>query len=211
MSQTPSGGRSPFPAIVEVRESTSGEAAPPPEGEARPSARQDWAMRRQAVLQFSRSGQWDEVLKTLTFMSSSPRHSGIYQALGHRVWVALKTQAPASDTVLALFHLLNTLGPRHEIAGPVAALAHFVARHRTPDHPDRELAMGQAQQMFALVCGAINVLPGEPFDRWVRETHLDDPNHYVPVVLRALELMVGEEWWFDREALERQLQEGGAS
>ncbi|HIJ84290.1 MAG TPA: hypothetical protein HPQ00_08810, partial [Magnetococcales bacterium] len=151
-------------------------------------------------------GNWEEVFKQLKTMSLRFKNTEIYKALAQRIWVGLKTETPASEVVLALFHLLNTLGPRHDVAGPIAALAHFMAKHRTPDHPDRDLAMGQAQQMFHRVCEEKGVVGEEAFKIWVKHSRLDDPNHYVPIVMHLLDVMVGDVWWFDRDLLQKELE-----
>lgn len=170
---------------------------------------EDWKMNVAAVKRFSQAGQWDETLKILMILSSKHKNKEIYKALAQRVWIALKSTAPSADVVLALFHLLNTLGPKHQIAGPIAALAHLMAKHRTKEHADSALAMGQAQQMFALVCDQAGVVGEGAFAIWVKATHLDDPNYYIPVVMNGLEMMVGdreEDWWFDRAQLQREME-----
>ncbi|MBF0161027.1 MAG: hypothetical protein HQL88_01955 [Magnetococcales bacterium] len=167
------------------------------------SPEEEWRLNKAAVARFSRNGHWKEALELLTSLSKKQKTHEIYKALAQRVWVALKSDAPVTDVVLALYHLLNTLGPRHEIAGPVVALAHLMAKHRTPEHPDRALAQAQAQQMFALVLDSIGVVGEEAFGKWVAHNRLDDPNHYIPIVLNCLEIMVGDDWWIDRDALQR--------
>lgn len=167
----------------------------------------DWDAEVAQVRRWGDEGNWDEAFKLLKKMSQRFKNTEIYKALAQRIWVALKTETPASECVLALFHLLNTLGPRHDVAGPIAALAHFLAKHRTPNHPDRELAMGQAQQMFHRVCEEKGVVGEESFKIWVKNNRLDDPNHYVPIVMHCLEVMVGDEWWFDRSLLQRELEQ----
>ena len=178
-----------------------------PEGEPAPSdrkisAEEEWRLNKAAIARYSRSGHWKEALDLLTILSKKQKNYEIYKALAQRVWVALKSNAPVTEVVLALYHLLNTLGPRHEIAGPIAALAHLMAKHRTPDHPDQALAQAQSQQMFALVMEVRGVVGDENFAQWVAENHLDDPNHYIPIVLKGLEIMVGDDWWIDREKLQ---------
>ena len=179
-----------------------------PEGDSpassqRLSAEEEWRLNKAAVARFSRNGHWQETLELLTNLSKKQKTHEIYKALAQRVWVALKCDIAVTDVVLALFHLLNTLGPRHEIAGPVVALAHLMAKHRTPDHPDQALAQAQAQQMFSLVLDAAGIEGDEAFGKWVTDNRLDDPNHYVPIVLNGLEIMVGDDWWIDREALQK--------
>ncbi|MBF0369746.1 MAG: hypothetical protein HQL52_09845 [Magnetococcales bacterium] len=174
-------------------------------------ASKEWKEKREAVTKLSKEGNWEEVLNILKALSSKFKNVEIYKALAQRVWVGLKTQAPVTEPVIALFHLLNTLGPKHELAGPIAALAHLVAKHRTPDHPDRALAQGQAQQMFDLVCKTAGVENKPAFDKWVKLNKLDDPDHYIPLVMTGLEHMVGDDWWIDREALQKSVDEAHAA
>ncbi len=195
----------PPPLLVSVVEEQAGEE---PDDKISPADKkiasaEEWRLNKAAIARFSRSGQWQEVLDLLTDLSKKQRNHEIYKALAQRVWVGLKSDAPVTEVVLALYHLLNTLGPRHEVAGPIVALAHLIAKHRTPEHPDRALAQAQSQQMFALVLDTIGIVGDEAFGKWVAHNHLDDPNHYIPVVLNCLEIMVGDDWWIDREALQK--------
>ena len=176
-------------------------------GSTRLTSQEEWEMNKQAVKRYSKEGNWAEVLKILTVLSTKQKSNEVFQALGQRVWVALKSEADVTDVVRALFLLLSTFGVRHEIAPHIAAVAQLVANHRTPDHPDRGLAQGQAQQMFSLVCDEVGIEGREAFDRWVVDNRLDDADFVVAVVFRALDLMVGEAWWIDREALQKELDE----
>ncbi|MBF0098623.1 MAG: hypothetical protein HQM04_17505 [Magnetococcales bacterium] len=194
-------------SILTIPANPEGEGCPPPGAEGgasghRLSAAEEWRLNKTAIARLARNGQWPEVMEILTALSKKQKTHEIYKALAQRVWVALKSEIPVPDVVMALFHLLNTLGPRHEIAGPIVALAHLMAKHRTPDHPDAALAQAQSQQMFSLVLDAVGIVGDEAFGKWVEHNHLDDPNHYIPIVLHALEIMVGDDWWFDRAALE---------
>ncbi|MBF0583137.1 MAG: hypothetical protein HQL80_02745 [Magnetococcales bacterium] len=189
--------------VVEENEGCAPEGGDPPPSGKRLSSEEEWRLNKAAVGRFSRNGQWKEALELLTALSKKQKSHEIYKALAMRVWIALKTDAAVTDVVLALFHLLNTLGPQHEVAGPIAALAHLMAKHRTPDHPDRALAQGQSQQMFSLVMDSVGIVGDDAFKKWVAQNRLDDPEYYVPIVLNCLEVMVGDEWWIDREALQR--------
>ena len=194
---------------VVVQNSTDGLS---PEGEGqknndRKDPAEEWKLNRAAITRFAKDSNWEEVLKLLKILSTKHRNKEVYKALAMRVWVCLKSDAPGSEVVLSLFHLLNTLGSKHEIAGPIAALAHLMAKNRTPEHADRDLAMGQAQQMFNLVCENLGVVGEEPFKKWVAASKLDDPNHYIPIVMNCLDIMVGDDWWFDREKLQKEMEE----
>ncbi|MBF0162810.1 MAG: hypothetical protein HQL88_11055 [Magnetococcales bacterium] len=174
------------------------------------SPAEEWQMNVQAVRRFSRMGQWSEVLKLLQLLSTKHQNNESYKALGQRVWVALKSDIPAIDVVQALGSLLYTLGPRHEMGGHIAALAYLMADLRTPEHADRELAQGQAQQLLSLVCDAQGIQGQEAFARWASLHRLDDPDHTIAVVMQGLEGMVGAEWWIDRQALQRDMEQANA-
>lgn len=169
------------------------------------SAQEEWQLNKAAIARYGKSRQWKEALNLLTILSKKHKNREIYKALAQRIWIALKSDAPVTDVVLSLFHLLNTLGPSHDIAGPLAALAHLMAKHRTPEHPDQPLAHAQAQQMFALVLDAVGIVGDEAFAKWVTHNRLNDPNHYVPIVMNCLEVMVGDDWWFDRALLQEDM------
>lgn len=190
--------------MMPEEEPTTSSAETEPNAPPRPSSKEEWAMNKAAIARYGRNRQWDKVLEILVAISKRQKDHEVYKALAHRVWIALKSETPVTDVVLALFHLLHTLGIRHEVAGPIAALAHFMAKHRTPDHPDRALAIAQAQQMLDLVVQEVGVRGDEAFKRWVAHHRLDDPNLYIPSVLNCLEVMIGGDWWFDPALLQEE-------
>ncbi len=171
---------------------------------------EEWKMNKAAIARFAKDSNWPEALKLLKVLSTKHRNKEIYKALAMRVWICLKSDAPSAEVVLSLFHLLNTLGSKHEIAGPIAALAHLIAKNRTPEHKDHDLALGQAQQMFNLVCENAGIVGDDAFQKWVKANQLDNPNHYVPIVMNCLDIMVGDDWWFDRDKLQAEMEEANA-
>lgn len=175
-------------------------------GEKRLTPEEEWEMNKQAIKRYAKQGQWEEVLKNLVILSTKRKNNEVFQAIGQRVWVALKSDASVTDAVLALHQLLHTFGVKHEVAPHIAALAQLVSHHRTPDDPDAPLAQGQVQQMFAIVCEEVGVVGEEAFQKWVVENRLDDPEYVATVVFRALELMINDDWWIDRGALQKEME-----
>ncbi|MBF0439431.1 MAG: hypothetical protein HQL93_09955 [Magnetococcales bacterium] len=193
------------PRIIPIQSASPMAESETPEPTLSPA--EEWSKDRIALDQFSREKNWPEVLKILRRLSVKHKNAEIYKALAQRIWVGLKTEAPAIEVVESLFHLLNTLGPRHELSPAICALAHLLVKHRSPDHEDRDLAIGQSQQMFALVCDAYKVIGDEAFAIWVKALRLDDPNHYLPMIFKGLEMMVGDTWWIDKEGLQEELEQ----
>ncbi|MBF0624567.1 MAG: hypothetical protein HQL82_07140 [Magnetococcales bacterium] len=174
--------------------------------ETQPSPAEAWQAKREALTQAGHNRDWATVLRILTDLSSSRRFPEVRKALAQRVWVALKSDAPGIDVVTALREMVMTITPRHELAGPMGALAYFMGRNRQPQHPDREFAVAMAQQLLHLICSTQGVGEGEgDFQQWVKENHLEKPDNYISRILEGLEIMVMGGWWFDRDALQQEL------
>ncbi|MBF0194180.1 MAG: hypothetical protein HQL71_06455 [Magnetococcales bacterium] len=170
----------------------------------------EFNLNKAAVSRFAADSNWPEAIKVLKMLSTKHRNKDVYKAIAMRAWICLKSDAGVDEVVLSLFNLLNTLGAKHEVAGPIAALAHLMAKNRTPEHEDRYLAMGQAQQMFNMICDYNKIVGEDAFNKWVETNNLDDPNHYIPIVMNCLDIMVGDDWWFDREQLQNEMEEANA-
>ncbi|ABK44185.1 hypothetical protein Mmc1_1676 [Magnetococcus marinus MC-1] len=170
------------------------------------SPEEDWAINVNAVTQLSRAGQWERVFDTLVYLSTRESNPKVHAAMGQRIWVALKAEIPILDVTTSLSALQTMLGERHLLAGPLASLANLMCQHRGLDDPEHALAVSQVQQMFELAAkeGA-GIDNDEGFQNWVAEHKLDQPDHFIPFIMEMIEAMVGQEWWFSREALQADL------
>lgn len=169
-----------------------------------------WQEKRQELSGYNHARDWVGALTVLTELSTKKQYPDVRKALAQRIWVGLKSDAPAIHVVTALRELVMILGVKHELAGPLAALAHLMAKHRTPDHPDSELAMVQSQQLFHYICEPNGVKGEVAFNKWVEDNNLNNPDHYIPLVTAGLEIMVLDDWWIDRDALQQELIDSNA-
>ncbi|OSM06210.1 hypothetical protein [Magnetofaba australis] len=188
-------------------------AAPTPHGEHPDAIRPKdikWAALKEEVKAASAAGEWDKALKLMLEMSNNDRHPEAFMARVQSAWLVVKIPAPVTDVTLVLFDLLASLEANHPAAGGVAALANLMAMHRTPDHPQRELAQMQAQQMWPMAAKIMGINPDDnaAFEAWRSEEQLDDPNAFIPRVMGMLERMGPEVWWIDRERIQAEMMQG---
>lgn len=167
----------------------------------------EWELNKKAIALHAKNSNWPEVFKLLKTLSNKSSSQNAYKALAQRIWVALKSDTPALEVVLSLFSLFKMLKPSHEIAGALASLSLFVAKNRETGKEDRELAIGQSQQMMSLVCQSAGIEGEEAFDAWVKEKNLDKPEYFVQTVMASIEIMAADEWWFDRDQLQKEMEE----
>ncbi|MBF0154731.1 MAG: hypothetical protein HQL64_13405 [Magnetococcales bacterium] len=165
-----------------------------------------WKEKLSSLADAGKAGRWTEVLQLLTELSTSRRFPHTHKAVAQRAWVALKSGVPAIAVVTALREVVMTIGPQHELAAPMGALAYFMARHRKGDETEREFAVVQSQQLLHLICAAQKVQEGDQaFRDWVSVNRLEEPDYYLPRVIDGLDVMVMGDWWFDRHALQEEL------
>ncbi len=167
---------------------------------------ENWEMTINTLRQYSRARNWEEALDVLVFLSNQENNPEVFKARAQAMWLALKGEAPIAVLTSIAYKLVVSLGPQHPITGPLAAVANLMLEHRTPDHPDRPLAESHVQQMYMHACPAALNDDREGFDKWVQENQLDDPDHIIPIVMGLLEIMAGEDWWIDREAIQADLE-----
>ncbi|MCP4042086.1 MAG: hypothetical protein GY731_09065 [Gammaproteobacteria bacterium] len=164
-----------------------------------------WSLLRQELVDASAAGQWIEVFRILHRLSSKQSFTDHRKAFAQRVWVALKADVPPAETVESLKEWVIMLGTRHELSGAIAVLAYQIARKRAERMPDNGFSMVQAQQLLNLVCQTEEVKDEDGFNKWVATRNLDDPGTYLPQIMEGLEMMILDDWWFDREALQADL------
>ena len=167
---------------------------------------ENWNVALNSLKQYSKARKWDDCMEVLTFLANQDNNPEMMKARAHASWLALKTQAPVAQATQVLYKLLMTLGSHHELAGPLASTANLLFHHRTPDHPDRPLAESHVQQMLLFASNLEMSASSEEVQAWVRENRLDEPETFVPKVMESLEMMIGNEWWIDKEVIQQELE-----
>ena len=171
------------------------------------SPEEDWAINLNALKQYSRAGDWVETLKVLEYLSTRENHPDVQKAMAQRAWLTLKTDTPLLQTTLALYNLLVYLGDDHPASGAIASLAHMIVQHRGDGQdPDIDLARAQTQQMLKHAADAFGVEEPEEFKYWVSEQKLDQPEHFIPLVMSTLDELVEGDWWFDHIKAQAELE-----
>ncbi|MBF0309790.1 MAG: hypothetical protein HQL56_09700 [Magnetococcales bacterium] len=183
------------------------DSSPEAGGEQAPRGEENWTLLSNLSLTHSRNGHWEEAFQTLIRMAAREKDPRANQALAQAVWLGLKTEIPVADLTAVLFRILVRFGPSHEVSGSIVAMANLLSRHRTPNHPERALAMAHVQQMFEYLQVPDPTVDNAAFQSWIKERKLDDPDHFISVVMIVLERMAGNEWWIDRESVEEDLRQ----
>jgi hypothetical protein len=91
-------------------------------------------------------------------------------------------------------------------AAVAAATACLLADVRAPEGPDRERLTFFAQQLLGKVARRHSqVETQEQFDFWIERLELNDPDKFLVRLRNVVDVLVQEDWWFDREAIQARI------
>ena len=74
------------------------------------------------------------------------------------------------------------------------------------EQPQRDQLLIYTNQVLATVARRHSDIEGQQaFDRWLVEMELNDPALFLPRLRNVVDVLVQDDWWFDREALQAKL------
>jgi hypothetical protein len=165
-----------------------------------------WAAARKAFDLYMAERAWEGAAQAcdILFLADQPQSLA---ALGQGIWLAVTYPVDPELTVALLGHVVDETPPDSDGAAVAAITAHYVVDLRATD-PQREHLLLYTNQVLATVARRHSGVDGqEAFNRWVERMELSDPAKFLPRLRNVVDVLVQDEWWFDREALQASLPE----
>ena len=138
----------------------------------------------------------------ILFLADQPQSLA---ALGQGIWLAVTYPVDPELSVALLQHVVEETPPDADGAAVAAVTAYYLADLRARD-PQREHLLLYANQMLATVARRHSGVDGQQaFNKWIEAMELNDPALFLPRLRNVVDVLVQDEWWFDREALQAAL------
>lgn len=163
-----------------------------------------WAMAREAVDLYLAEQAWEGAAQCcdILFLSDQPDSLA---ALGQGIWLAVTYPIDPELSVALLQHVVDETPPDADGAAVAAVTAYYLADMRARE-PQREHLLLYASQVLATVARRHSGVAGqEDFNRWIERMELNDPSLFLPRLRNVVDVLVQDEWWFDRDALQAAL------
>jgi hypothetical protein len=136
------------------------------------------------------------------FQSDQP---GSLSALGQGIWLAVTYPIDPELSVQLLTHVVDETPDDADGAAVAATTALFLADIRASGK-QRENLMFFANQLLGRVARRhANVASQEAFDRWTDRLELKEPDKFLVRLRNVVDVLVQDDWWFDRKALQAEL------
>lgn len=169
--------------------------------EERPGA---WAAAREAFDLYLAEQSWEGAAQAcdILFLAEQPQSLA---ALGQGIWLAVTYPVDPELSVALLQHVVDETPPDADGAAVAAVTAHYLVDLRARD-PQREHLLLYTNQVLATVARRHSGVDGQQaFDKWIADMELNDPAKFLPRLRNVVDVLVQDEWWFDRDALQAAL------
>lgn len=129
-------------------------------------------------------------------------------ALGHGIWIGVTFPIDPEITVHLLSHVVDDTPDDSDGAAVAAATACFLADIRADEGPEKERLMFFSQQLLGRVARRhSDIETQEQFELWVERLELNDPDKFLVRLRNVVDVLVQDQWWIDREAIQAELPE----
>jgi hypothetical protein len=169
--------------------------------EQRPEA---FAAAREAFDRYLGEQAWEGAAQACDIMFLSDQQ-GSLAALGQGIWLAVTYPVDPELSVALLQRVVDETPPDADGAAVAAITAYYLVDLRARE-PQREHLLIYANQVLATVARRHSGVEGQQsFNRWIEDMELHDPALFLPRLRNVVDVLVQDEWWFDRAALQAAL------
>ncbi len=159
-----------------------------------------WERARRAFDVFLEARAWQEAVEACNVLFQTEQPASL-AALGMGVWLAVTFPIEPDTTVAMLQHIIDETPPDADGAAVAAITAHYIADIRSPEEKHESLTFLTQNLLGQVAKRHSNVMTQEQMDAWLDRLELRDPQIFLPRLARVVDVLVGDDWWFDRDAL----------
>ena len=163
-----------------------------------------WDAARAAVDIFLGQENWLGTVEACDVLYAADQ-PGSLAALGQGIWLAVTFPIDPELTVAMLEHVVEETPDDSDGAAVAAVTAHYVADLRTEGKRRDDLVFYTNNLLGTVARRHSQVQSQDAYDYWVQKLELHDPQLFLPRLRNVVDVLVQDEWWFDRDALRERL------
>ena len=129
-------------------------------------------------------------------------------ALGQGVWLAVTYPIDPELSIELLNHIVEDTPDDADGAAVAATTAMFIADMRCDGSQRENLLFFTSQILSAVAHRHSGVDSQEAFDLWRDRLELMEPDKFLVRLRNVVDVLVQDDWWFDRDALQAELPQG---
>ncbi len=159
-----------------------------------------WERARRAFDVFLENRAWQEAVEACNVLFQTEQPASL-AALGMGVWLGVTFPIEPDTTVAMLQHIIDETPPDADGAAVAAIVAHYIADIRSPEDKHESLTFLTQNLLGQVAKRHSQVMTQDQMDAWLDRLELRDPQIFLPRLAKVVDVLVGDQWWFDRDAL----------
>ena len=163
-----------------------------------------WPLGRAAFDQFIALDDYELAADACDVLFQSEQPSSI-AALGQGIWLAVTCPIDPELTIELLSHVIEETPDDADGAAVAATTALFLADVRAQGRHRDDLMFFATQMLATVARRHSSVETPEQLDLWMDRLELKEPEKFLVRLRNVVDVLVQDEWWFDREALHERL------
>jgi len=160
-----------------------------------------WQSGRSCFDRFCKARLWAEAIEAARIMFQSGETDSLV-ALGHGVWLAVTFPVDPELSVALLQDIIEETPDDSDGAAVAAAVAAYVVELRSEGKEHKSLSFFTNQMLGAVARRHSGIEDQEAFDQWIERLELHDPARFLPRLRNVVDVLVQDNWWIDREAIQ---------
>ena len=163
-----------------------------------------WQFAREAFSVFVDYEHWQDAVETADILYQCGHKDSIV-ALGQGIWLGVTYPVKAQSTVKLLDHVIDETPDESDGAAVAAMVAHYIVDLRTEGEEKNSLGFLTTQMIARVAKRHRGIEDQATLNTWIEMYKLND----IPELFKRLglivDVLVGDNWWFDRDALRERL------
>jgi len=163
-----------------------------------------WMHAREAFSVFVDYEHWQDAVEAADILYQCEQPDSII-ALGHGIWLAVTYPVRAQSTVTLLNYVIDETPDDSDGAAVAAMVAHYIAGLRSEGEEKDSLTFLTTQMIARVAKRQRGIEDQETLNIWIEMKQLNDIPELFKRLATIVDVMVGDRWWFDRDALRAKL------
>ena len=163
-----------------------------------------WSTARESLDIFLQTEHWQEAVECCNVLFQTEQPASL-AALGQGVWLAVTFPIQPDTTIAMLQHIVDETPADSDGAAVAAITAHYIADIRSPEEKHHSLTFLTQNLLGQVAKRHSNISTQPELDAWMDKLQLREPQAFLPRLATVIDILVQDDWWFDRDELRKKL------
>ena len=163
-----------------------------------------WPLGREAFNSFIKAEAFEPAADCCDVLFRSEQPQSV-SALGQGIWLAVTYPIDVELSIELLSHVVDETPDDADGAAVAATTALFLADVRAEGTQHENLTFFTSQLLADVARRHSGVETQEAFDLWRDRLELREPEKFLVRLRNVVDVLVQDDWWFDREAFQEKL------